>query len=163
MIRNRAWNRIGSVCLGVCNSEQRKMSFEFRESDLCQFWHRLILNLIIAAYHPDCIFLPSKFRIAAVASSSSSSVGTVAIAFILAHELNMFTCGEAFRITAPASKPWFAPTDVESATDREPIPLLLPKKFTSRDYWWSGLSPWDQSSYVVWSFSYQGLYYFRSL
>lgn len=121
---------------GVCNSEQKKMSFEFRESDLCQFWHdncrRLILNLIIAAYHPDCISLPSKFRIAAVASFSSSSVGAVAISFIFAHEFNMFTCGEAFHITTPASKRWFF-SHWCGVSDNEPTSLLLPKNFTSRE------------------------------
>lgn len=112
------------------------MSFEFRESDLCQYWHdncrRLILNLIRAAYHPDCIYLPSKFRIAVVASFSTSSEGKVAIGFILAHEFNMFTCGEAVHITTPTSKRWFSPTDVESAAEKEPTLSLLPKKFTSR-------------------------------
>lgn len=149
---------------GVCNSEQKKMSFEFRESDLYQFWHencrRLILNLIIAAYHPDCIYLPSKFRIAAVASFSSSSVGAVAICFILAHEFNMLICGEAFHITTPASKRWFSPTDVESATDNETTSLLLPKKFTSRGVL-VVLTYNLGSEFILWSFSCQVVYYFE--
>lgn len=117
------------------------MSFDFWESDLCQFWHenccRLILNLIRAAYHPDCISLPRKFRIAAVAFfflSLHHLWRTVAICFRPAHEFCKVTCGEAFHITAPASERWFPPADVEAAADNdEPTSLLLPKKFTSRE------------------------------
>lgn len=115
------------------------MSFDFWESDLCQFWHenccRLILNLIRAAYHPDCISLPRKFRIAAVAFFFLHHLwGTVAICFMPAHEFCKATCGEAFHITTPASEHWFPPADVESAADNdEPTSLLLPKKVTSRE------------------------------
>lgn len=98
------WNRIQSVfCLLVSGGDKRRENKRTQLWILCQLWHEncLILNLIIAAYHPDSIYPPSKFTMSA---SFSSSLDTIAICFIHSHELNMYTYGEAFHISTRPSK-----------------------------------------------------------
>lgn len=137
----------------VCDSEQKKMSFDFWESDLCQFWHenccRLILNLIRATYHPDCISLPRKFRIAAVAFfflhhlwAQSRSVSSPLMNFA----------------SLPAGRPFTSPHQPQSVdflplmwsqqrTMMSPLLYYYPRTSPPESYWWSWLTLRGQSSH----------------